>query len=70
MSVLANLFLVLAFINASLAYIITVDSHAEECFFDTAPAGSKLGKFPFYFFPIFSVNGKVYLLSTCSRSYV
>lgn len=26
------------------AYIITVDSHAEECFFDSAKAGSKLGK--------------------------
>lgn len=30
------------------AYIITVDSHAEECFFDSAPAGSKLGKKTFY----------------------
>lgn len=25
------------------AYIITVDSHSEECFFDKAEAGAKLG---------------------------
>lgn len=44
--------LVLSFVNLNIAYIITVDSHAEECFFDNAPAGTKLGKFsaPFFLF--------------------
>lgn len=37
------LLFVLALIKINDAYIITVDSHAEECFFDPAPAGSKLG---------------------------
>lgn len=36
--------LLLSLIAESIAYIITVDSHAEECFFDHASAGSKLGK--------------------------
>lgn len=36
--------LLLSIISNSFAYIITVDSHAEECFFDSAQAGSKLGK--------------------------
>lgn len=36
--------LLLASVSSSFAYIITVDSHAEECFFDSAQAGSKLGK--------------------------
>lgn len=34
----------LSIIKANFAYIITVDSHAEECFFDTAQAASKMGK--------------------------
>ena len=36
--------ILLSLFSNSLAYIITVDSHAEECFFDSAQAGSKLGK--------------------------
>lgn len=36
--------ILLALLSSSYAYIITVDSHAEECFFDSAQAGSKLGK--------------------------
>lgn len=36
--------LLLSLISNSFAYIITVDSHAEECFFDHAVAGSKLGE--------------------------
>jgi p24 family protein beta-1 len=39
------LIFLLSLINLNLAYIITVDSHAEECFFDHAQAGSKLGEF-------------------------
>lgn len=35
---------VFSLISSSLAYIITVDSHSEECFFDNAQAGVKLGK--------------------------
>lgn len=34
----------LTLLSNTLAYIVTVDSHAEECFFDHATAGSKLGK--------------------------
>lgn len=33
----------LSLVHVNVAYIITVDSHAEECFFDSAQAGSKLG---------------------------
>jgi len=36
--------ILLSLFSSSFAYIITVDSHAEECFFDSAQAGSKLGK--------------------------
>lgn len=39
------LLLVLSLATLNTAYIITVDSHAEECFFDSAQAGSKLGEF-------------------------
>lgn len=39
------LILLLSLVNINFAYIITVDSHAEECFFDSAQAGTKLGKF-------------------------
>jgi hypothetical protein len=35
----------LSLVKLNLAYIITVDSHAEECFFDSAGAGAKLGEF-------------------------
>lgn len=28
------------------AYVITVDAHAEECFFDRIEAGTKVGKSP------------------------
>ncbi|XP_057663777.1 transmembrane emp24 domain-containing protein 2 [Diorhabda carinulata] len=31
------------YINQSLAYFITVDAHAEECFFDKVEAGTKMG---------------------------
>lgn len=36
--------LVLSLINVSLSYFITVDAHAEECFFDRVEAGTKMGK--------------------------
>ncbi|KAJ8953716.1 hypothetical protein NQ314_007326 [Rhamnusium bicolor] len=35
--------LITLFINHSLAYFITVDAHAEECFFDKVEAGTKMG---------------------------
>lgn len=35
---------VLSLLHTSLGYIITVDSHSEECFFDPATSGSKLGE--------------------------
>lgn len=41
---------VFSLISSSLAYIITVDSHSEECFFDNAQAGVKLGKLIMLFF--------------------
>lgn len=31
-------------VHQSLAYFITVDAHAEECFFDKVEAGTKMGK--------------------------
>ena len=30
------------------AYYVTVDAHAEECFFEKVTAGTKLGKFDVY----------------------
>lgn len=36
--------LVIVLFRGSFAYIITVDSHAEECFFDSVHSGSKMGK--------------------------
>lgn len=35
---------ILSLFHTGFAYIITVDSHSEECFFDPASAGSKLGE--------------------------
>lgn len=32
-------------VTISNAYFITVDAHAEECFFDRVEAGTKMGKF-------------------------
>ena len=43
---------VFSLISSSLAYIITVDSHSEECFFDNAQAGVKLGTLIMLFFQI------------------
>jgi len=31
-------------LKSSLPYFITVDAHAEECFFDKVSNGTKLGK--------------------------
>jgi hypothetical protein len=33
-----------ALLRSSLPYFITVDAHAEECFFDKVQNGTKLGK--------------------------
>jgi len=35
---------VAALAGAAQAYFITVDAHAEECFFDKVEAGTKMGK--------------------------
>jgi hypothetical protein len=32
-------------IGLSHGYFITVDAHAEECFFDKVESGTKMGKF-------------------------
>lgn len=32
-------------LNSVKGYSITVDAHAEECFFDHVEAGTKMGKF-------------------------
>lgn len=34
----------LYFTAQSLAYFVTVDAHAEECFFDKVEEGTKMGK--------------------------
>jgi hypothetical protein len=39
-----SLILIISLISNGFAYIITVDSHSEECFFDKAEAGAKLGE--------------------------
>ena len=33
-----------ALINPSYSYMITVDAHAEECFMEKVTSGTKLGK--------------------------
>jgi hypothetical protein len=38
------LFALAALSGAAQAYLITVDAHAEECFFDKVEAGTKMGK--------------------------
>lgn len=48
--------LLLSLTAENIAYIITVDSHAEECFFDHASAGSKLGKIESFFFDNIQVD--------------
>ncbi|CAG9862626.1 unnamed protein product [Phyllotreta striolata] len=35
--------LICFYVNHSFAYFITVDAHAEECFFDKVEAGTKMG---------------------------
>lgn len=38
-------FLLLALnVSFSVSYFITVDAHAEECFFDKVETGTKMGK--------------------------
>lgn len=41
--------LICFYINHSFAYFITVDAHAEECFFDKVEAGTKMGNELVYF---------------------
>ncbi|KAK6636374.1 hypothetical protein RUM43_010034 [Polyplax serrata] len=43
MPVLYSILLLLSCAKLSLGYFITVDAHAEECFFDKVPAGTKMG---------------------------
>lgn len=37
--------LLLSCVKVSLGYFITVDAHAEECFFDKVPAKAKMGTY-------------------------
>lgn len=37
------LLITLTMLSRSMAYFITVDAHAEECFFDNVEAGTKMG---------------------------
>lgn len=41
----AVILLFAAIVSESRAYFITVDAHAEECFFDRVEAGTKMGRF-------------------------
>ncbi|XP_073974997.1 transmembrane p24 trafficking protein CHOp24 [Rhodnius prolixus] len=43
MSFVAAFIVLLKLINLSQAYFVTVDAHAEECFFDKVEQGTKLG---------------------------
>merc|ERR1719166_848421 len=42
-SVLIICFTILVLTQKSLAYFVTVDAHAEECFFDKVKTGTKMG---------------------------
>lgn len=45
-----------AIVEQSFAYFITVDAHAEECFFDKVETATKLGKLFVPFITLFSVT--------------
>ena len=40
---LQTLFACLLVVKGSLGYYITIDAHAEECFFDRVTTGTKMG---------------------------
>lgn len=40
---LTTCFVLCALVNTSYSYFITVDAHAEECFFDKVESGTKMG---------------------------
>lgn len=42
---IALIFTLVTYLNNVNAYFITVDAHAEECFFDKVETGTKMGKF-------------------------
>lgn len=50
-----------------LSYFLTVDAHAEECFFDKVDIGSKLGAYSFI--SIFRIN-QVIDLNYCCKLYL
>ena len=37
--------IILAVVNPSYSYMVTVDAHAEECFMEKVTSGTKLGKY-------------------------
>lgn len=39
----------LGLINYTRGYFVTVDAHSEECFFDKAESGTKMGKIRLFF---------------------
>lgn len=43
-TILACAALLAVAVQSGRAYVITVDAHAEECFFDRIEAGTKVGK--------------------------
>ena len=42
-----------AFVHCANAYFVSIDAHAEECFFERVSAGTKLGKLLLLFILIF-----------------
>lgn len=42
---IALIFALFTYVANVNAYFITVDAHAEECFFDKVETGTKMGKF-------------------------
>lgn len=50
------IFLVFILANAQ-AYFITVDAHAEECFFDKVEIGTKLGTYVTIIFILYFLYG-------------
>lgn len=44
MNLLVYLVVILTLVHNIRAYFVTVDAHSEECFYDHAEAGTKMGE--------------------------
>lgn len=60
------LLITLTSLTRSMAYFITVDAHAEECFFDNVEAGTKMGKKPKTNYIYFKSHVKIQVMTIVS----